>query len=95
VSVSLDGNSVAAIIAACGSIATAFISSLNRRTATTTESKVDNVHSEVVTSNGNTLGALVEQNLSLTLDKSPAPKRVDDGTAAGAQPLAGSETPGV
>lgn len=49
------------------------IASLNRRTATATESKVEKVHSEVATSDGSTLGELVEQNLSPNNGDAKAP----------------------
>lgn len=88
--ITLDGNSLASIIGAVGGASAAIITALNRRTARTTEVKVDTaqstvaaVHDEVKTSNGHTLAELVEQNLSPTLDGSAAPVREVGKTAAG------------
>lgn len=74
----------AAIIAAVGSVVTSIISGLNRRTNRTVEKKVEAgvagveaVHSEVKTSNGHTLGQIIEAGLPTPAheddDKSPAP----------------------
>jgi hypothetical protein len=66
--VTLDGNSLASIIAAVGGAMAAIITALNRRTARTTETKVDSVHSEVKTANGDTLAQLVETKLVPTVE---------------------------
>lgn len=82
-SVTIDGNSLASIIAAVGGATAAIITAVSRRTVKATESKVDRVHNEVQTSNGHTLGQLIEQNLPPTLDDSPAPVRVANDHPAG------------
>lgn len=64
--VNFDG--IAALVAAGLSGLATMIGAVNRRTITTTETKVEKVHAEVATSNGNTLGELVEQNLAPSAD---------------------------
>jgi hypothetical protein len=78
-SISIDGNSAAALIAAVGSVATAIIAGRNGKRLNDTKQKVQDVHDEVSTSNGHTLGQLVEQNLPPTLDNSPAAVRTGPG----------------
>jgi hypothetical protein len=73
-----DWYGIAALVAASFSGINTLLGSINRRTAKATEKKVENVHAEVSTSNGHTLGELVEQNLSPSNDGSPATREPTD-----------------
>lgn len=64
--------SVTGIIGALSGGVAAIITALNRRTSRVVESKVENVHAEVTTSNGSSIGQLVEQNLAPSVDGAAA-----------------------